>query len=146
MRREVREAKEGREPAREAIAEENRKDIIERLWKGRQERVRRGLPPGGNLPYGYQRNGEGLAHHPEEAEIVRLIFELRARDQNASDIAQELNARGSARRNGRPWTRRQVAAIRTRKAFYHEGVIQYGEVKGQRRDLALLKGEALPTA
>lgn len=27
---------------REAIAEENRKDIIERLWKGRQERVRRG--------------------------------------------------------------------------------------------------------
>lgn len=37
---------------REAIAEENRKDIIERLWKGRQERVRRGLPPGGNAPYG----------------------------------------------------------------------------------------------
>jgi DNA invertase Pin-like site-specific DNA recombinase len=32
---------------REAIAEENRKDIIERLWKGRQERVRRGLPPRG---------------------------------------------------------------------------------------------------
>jgi len=31
---------------REAIAEENRKDIIERLWKGRQERVRRGLPAG----------------------------------------------------------------------------------------------------
>ena len=26
---------------REAIAEENRKEIIERLWKGRQERVRR---------------------------------------------------------------------------------------------------------
>ena len=32
---------------REAIAEENRKDIIERLWKGRQERARRGLPSGG---------------------------------------------------------------------------------------------------
>jgi len=26
---------------REAIAEENRKDIIDRLWKGRQERVRK---------------------------------------------------------------------------------------------------------
>jgi DNA invertase Pin-like site-specific DNA recombinase len=30
---------------REVIAQENRKDIIERLWKGRQERVRRGLAP-----------------------------------------------------------------------------------------------------
>src|SRR5437773_4084681 len=37
---------------REAIAEENRKEIIERLWKGRQERVRRGKPPGGTAPYG----------------------------------------------------------------------------------------------
>ncbi len=52
---------------REAIAEENRKDIIERLWKGRQERVRRGLPPGGNVPYGYRRNGAGLIRHEEEA-------------------------------------------------------------------------------
>src|SRR6266536_5616409 len=41
---------------REAIAEENRKELIERLWKGRQERVRRGLPAGGNVAYGYWRN------------------------------------------------------------------------------------------
>src|SRR5262249_44283265 len=32
---------------REAIAEDNRKEIIERLWKGRQERVRKGKVPGG---------------------------------------------------------------------------------------------------
>jgi len=35
----------------------DRKDIIERLWKGRQERVRRGRPAGGNVAYGYRRNG-----------------------------------------------------------------------------------------
>src|SRR5689334_415905 len=40
---------------REAIAEDNRKEIIERLWKGRQERVRKGNTPGGNAPYGYRR-------------------------------------------------------------------------------------------
>ena len=34
---------------REAIAEDNRKEIIERLLKGRQERVRKGRAPGGNL-------------------------------------------------------------------------------------------------
>src|ERR1041384_3765161 len=36
---------------REAIAEDNRKEIIERLWKGRQERIRKGKAPGGNVPY-----------------------------------------------------------------------------------------------
>ena len=40
---------------REAIAEDNRKEIIERLLKGRQERVRTGHVPGGNVPYGYRR-------------------------------------------------------------------------------------------
>jgi len=35
---------------REAIAEENRKDIIERLWKGRQERVRKDSSPVGTCP------------------------------------------------------------------------------------------------
>src|SRR6266851_1152093 len=43
---------------REVIAEENRKDIIERLLKGRQERVRRGLPAGGNVAYGYRRESK----------------------------------------------------------------------------------------
>src|SRR5713101_2576506 len=61
---------------REAIAEENRKDIIERLLKGRQERVRRGLFPGGNIPYGYRRNGKGVEVNPTEAEIVETIFAL----------------------------------------------------------------------
>ena len=37
---------------RGAIAEENRKEIIKRLLKGRQARVMRGLPPGGIFPYG----------------------------------------------------------------------------------------------
>ncbi len=52
---------------REVIAEENRKDIIERLWKVRQERVRRGLPPGGTAPYGYRRSGKTLL--PSLAEL-----------------------------------------------------------------------------
>ncbi|MBI5694287.1 MAG: recombinase family protein [Nitrospirae bacterium] len=54
----------------EAIAEEDRRGIIERLLKGRQERVRRGLFPGGNLPYGYMRNNKTVVIHPREADIV----------------------------------------------------------------------------
>ncbi|MBI3825616.1 MAG: recombinase family protein [Candidatus Rokubacteria bacterium] len=112
---------------REAIAEENRKDIIERLWKGRQERVRKGLPPGGNVPYGYRRNGAGLTRHEKEAVVVRRIFELAARGGTKSAIAKGLEADDLIRRNGKPWTRRQVSAVLHRKDLYQHGVIRYGE-------------------
>src|SRR5713101_1183156 len=96
---------------REAIAEENRKDIIERLWKGRQERVRRGLPPGGNVPYGYRRIAKVLVIDPAEATIVRTVFELAERGETPSAIARILSAKGLGRRNGNPWTQRRMAAI-----------------------------------
>lgn len=123
---------------REAIAEANRKEIIERLLKGRQERVRRGLPPGGNVAYGYRRNGKGLVVEPGEAETVRMIYELTVRGQTQSGIARMLNEAGLERRNGTPWTPRQVTGILKRRAFYQEGAIQYGEVTGENRMLALV--------
>src|SRR3972149_2747402 len=124
---------------REAIAEENRKDIIERLWKGRQERVRRGLPPGGNVPYGYRRNGAGLTPGQKERGLVRRIFELAARGETRSAIAKVLEADGLVRRNGKPWTRRQGSAGLVRGSLYRHGVIHYGAVQGQRSDLTLLE-------
>ncbi len=124
---------------REAIAEENRKDIIERLLKGRQERVRRGLPPGGNVAYGYHRNGTGLTRHEEEAAVVRRIFELAARGDTKSEIAKALETEGLVRRNGKVWTRRQVSAVLTRAEFYQSGFIRYGEASGQDTDLALVR-------
>ncbi|MGH9461124.1 MAG: recombinase family protein [Vicinamibacteria bacterium] len=123
---------------REAIAEENRKDIIERLWKGRQERVRKGLPPGGTAPYGFCRNGKELAVNPSEAQIVRLIFELADLHHAASEIAQELTGKGLTRRNGKSWTRRPVTAILSRHEFYTAGILRYGDALGQNPGLALL--------
>ncbi|OGZ01993.1 MAG: hypothetical protein A3G64_03235 [Candidatus Liptonbacteria bacterium RIFCSPLOWO2_12_FULL_60_15] len=127
---------------REAIAEENRKDIIERLWKGRQERVRRGLPPGGNVPYGYQRNGKRLVADEAEAEIIRAIFELREEGLSGSLIAAALNGKGFGRRNSKPWTQRQVAEIISRRAFYRHGVLRYGDATGQNETLALVEERA----
>jgi DNA invertase Pin-like site-specific DNA recombinase len=123
---------------REAIAEENRKDIIERLWKGRQERVRRGLPSGGTLPYGYGRNGHGMVPSSVEGEIVRTIFDLARDGSKPLAIAVALNGRGFLRRNGNPWTRRQVAAILAREALYRTGRIRYGDAAGENKGLVLL--------
>ncbi len=123
---------------REAIAEENRKDIIERLSKGRQERIRSGKPPGGTVPYGYRRVGNGFRVNEEEAEIVRLIFKLASEGNSRMGIARALTERGARRRNGKPWTARQVLAIHGRRQLYGEGIVRYGEVFGKDERLILL--------
>jgi site-specific DNA recombinase len=124
---------------REAIAEEARKDIIERLWKGRQARVRRGLPPGGNVPYGYRRDRKTLVVEPREAAIVKKIFALSEDRRSGAAIARALNDGRAARRSGRPWTQRAVAAVLARRAFYRDGLIQYGSTTGVSAALAILK-------
>ncbi len=110
----------------EAIAEENRHDIIERLWKGRQERVRRGLYPGGTTPYGYTRGRGMLTINTQEADVVRRIYALALVKKTGRAIADDLNTSGICRRNGMPWTQRQVAKILDHKRLYQEGLVRYG--------------------
>jgi DNA invertase Pin-like site-specific DNA recombinase len=123
---------------REAIAEENRKEIIERLWKGRRERVHRGLPPAGTAPYGYRRDGRRLVVDQAEAGIIQLVFEFADRGCGGSAIARALNEKGLVRRNGKAWTQRQVAAALKHERLYRQGMIQYGEVVGRNASLVLL--------
>ncbi|MCL5423358.1 MAG: recombinase family protein [Nitrospirae bacterium] len=115
----------------EAIAEDNRRGIIERLWKGRQERVRKGLFPGGNLPYGYVRKNKTVSVDQHEADIVRRIFAMADEKHTGQAIADELNKEGYARRNAKPWSQRQVCAILNHKSLYKEGALHYGEIHGK---------------
>lgn len=123
----------------EAIAEENRREIIERLWKGRQERVRRGLFPGGTPPYGFIREGGSIAVNVKEAEVVKKIYSLAKLSKTGWAIADYLNSNGFSRRNGSPWTQRQVAKILEREKLYYEGKVRYGTVESVNLGLALLK-------
>ena len=109
-----------------AIAAENRKEILERLKKGREERVRTGKRSGGTLPYGYARDHGPIQIVPREAERVRRIFRGHAQDDNGQESATRLNARGYRRRNGTLWTPRQGWKILHRRVVYAEGVIKYG--------------------
>ncbi len=124
---------------REAIAEENRKDIIEKLLKGRQERVRNGKPAGGMVPYGYRRRQKRFVPHPVESVIVQCIFEFSKRGSSGTEIARELNCRGYRRRNGKEWTRRQVLAIVQRPALYEQGKLRYGKITSTNHKLILIQ-------
>ena len=121
----------------EAIAEENRKAIIERLLKGRQERVRKGHYPGGNIPYGYRMEKKTLVPHAAEAEVVRQIIRLQIGGVPVREIVNALNRREARRRNGKPWTVRQVRAILSRRELYEHGKVHYGTVEGQDKRLIL---------
>jgi len=122
---------------KEAIAEENRKEIIERLKKGREERVRRGKIAGGTLPYGYVRNSKEIKKNPQEAQIIRLIFSFDG-SKSGQEIADYLNEKGYQRRNGGPWTQRQVWSIQNREDLYRRGIIKYGQVRAENKDLIIV--------
>ena len=122
----------------EAVAEDNRREIIERLWKGRQERVRKGLFPGGNLPYGYVRTAETVKIDQREAEIVSRIFRSANQRFTGQSIASQLNREGFTRRNGKPWTQRQVCGIINREKLYKECLLHYGSVEDKNSSVAFL--------
>jgi len=124
---------------KEAIAEENRKEIIERLKKGREERVRRGKFPGGTVPYGYVRNSKEIKKNPQEVEIVNVIFSLEAEAKSGQEIANCLNERGYKRRNGTLWTQRQVYAVLSRSELYNKGIFKYGEAIAVDPDLIIFR-------
>ncbi len=123
---------------REAIAEDNRKEIIERLWKGRQERVRKGKSPGGNVPYGYRRSGKHWVADDEESALVRIMFDMSDGGSSVPEISHHLNAKGHTRRNGRPWIARQVLDVLSRRDLYERGTFNYGAVDGFNEKLVLL--------
>jgi len=123
---------------KEAIAEENRKEIIERLKKGREERVRKGLMPGGTLPYGYFRQGKEVKKNPQEAEIVKKIYTLYGEHIGCTEIAIYLNECDYKRRNGKKWTQRQVSAILGREEIYRKGIVRYGEIRGENADFVII--------
>jgi site-specific DNA recombinase len=123
---------------KEAIAEENRKEIIERLKKGREERVRKGCMAGGTLPYGYARQGREIKKNSQEVEIIKAIYALSSQNMACGKIADCLNGRGYSRRNGKGWTQRQVSAILGRENLYRKGIIKYGEISGENADLIII--------
>jgi site-specific DNA recombinase len=124
---------------REAIAEDNRKEIVERLLKGRQERVRKGHSPGGNVPYGYRIEKKTLIPYSAEADIVREIIRLNRRGIPVAGIVDALNHRCAKRRNGKPWTARQIRAVLSRREIYERGKVHYGNVEGQDERLILIQ-------
>ena len=122
-----------------AISEIERENIIEQTINGRREKARQGGWNGGFAPYGYDLvNGE-LVVAEDEAEAIKLIFDMYTKNGfGIEKIAKEMNLRGikkKPRQNGYLdiWTRTLIRNIVDNPIY--AGKLAYG-----RRSKEKIKG------
>jgi site-specific DNA recombinase len=88
-----------------SYAEWERSVIKERTWGGRLKRAQEGRNPGFNAPYGYRVGASpgALEIVPEEAAVVRRLYDLYATGLGLRTLFSQLNAEGLRFRGGRLW-------------------------------------------
>ncbi len=116
------------------FAQYEREVIAERIRDKKAATRRKGKWDGGVLPYGYGLSDHRLVENPAEAETARRIFRRYLEVQSPKTIALELNAEGTTRRNGRPWTPKQIGAMLRNVTYVgqvsYKGEIYEGEHEG----------------
>jgi site-specific DNA recombinase len=102
------------------FAELDRCRIRERTMRGKREKARRGVMPGGRPPFGYVRSSSapgGLGIEPGEAAIVRRIFAWFLGGTSMRGIAVRLGAQGIRRRDGSKWCANKVQRVLTNERY-----------------------------
>jgi len=97
--------------------------IIERVINGMEIKAGRGRWKGGRRPFGYtvDKAAQTLLVGPDEAVIVRLIFDLYIRDRLGSKaIAKVINDRGHRTTTGKPWSGHQVLRALNNRIYLGE--------------------------
>lgn len=118
-----------------ARAEVERKSA--RQARAARQRSEKGRPPLGVRLTGYTTAGDIV---PDEADVVRLIFDRFTRGDSLHGIVRVLEDKGIATRTGRPWNPSSVRTILTNPRYAGLAVYQ-GKPTGQRGDWPALVSE-----
>lgn len=105
-----------------SLAQEESRKISERLKFGFRETIKKGTVLGNNSIWGYRKEKGRLIIVPEEAEMVRKIFDMYANeDYGVRKIAKAITDLGFRNSNGNPFSFSSVKGILTNpkyKGFY----------------------------
>jgi site-specific DNA recombinase len=103
------------------IAEFERGRIGERVRDSRHHILARGDWPGGGTLYGYRWHNKDRKWEivPEEADIVRRVYDLYLKDNlGMIPIAERLNEDGVLTRKGVPWRMNSIRQLLTHAAYH----------------------------
>ena len=107
-----------------SFAQEESRSISEnvrwRIQKGFQE----GKQNGARAPYGYYWDGERYRAIPEQAEIVREIYQRYLKGESAYSIAWSLGDRGVTGQNGGPIEETTVKDILANRSYTGDQILQ----------------------
>ena len=133
-----------------AVAEIERENILVQTMEGRKQKAREGKWNGGQAPFGYTLDSKNstLIVNPEEAEMVRLIFDKFVHtDMGADTICDYLNQHGYSKKRVRDqevshFTRSFIMRVLDNPVY--TGKIAYGKsmtekVKGSRDEYKRVK-------
>ncbi|MDF2629919.1 MAG: hypothetical protein K0R39_3750 [Symbiobacteriaceae bacterium] len=127
-----------------SYAEWERNVIRERTWSGRLKRAQEGRNPGFNAAYGYRVGTTPgvLEIVPDEAQVVRRIYQLYLDGVGMRTIFNTLNTEGLQFREGRPWNDSTVRHILTNPLYKGDLIWglrptnpKYGKREGERARL-----------
>lgn len=113
-------------------------NIQVRTSMGRSAKVKAGGYAGGKPPIGYKVVGGELVIVPEEAEIVRTVFELREQGGTLIGIANELNKRGYRTKKGGEFLHSAIQTILNNEETYR-GHYKYGKDSVENQHEPILK-------
>jgi len=115
------------------VAKMERENINKRTSGGRKIKASKGGYSGGRAPMGYRVIGGQLVINPEEAEVVRFIFEHKKNGSTMLGTVRALNEAGYRTRNGKEFVISTVQSIWNNEPTYR-GMYRYGKgdwVEGQ---------------
>ena len=126
-----------------AVAEIERENILVQTMEGRKQKAREGKWNGGRAPYGYKvdKENDSLIVDPDEAEIIKIIFDKFAHtNMGFVSIAEYLNNHGYVKNKSRDYELGYFTRSLIRKILdnpVYTGKIAYGrttteKVKGTR--------------
>ena len=117
------------------VAEMERDNINKRTSAGRKVKAGNGGYSGGRAPMGYMVQDGNLIINPDEAAVVKKIFDLRDNGVVMQEIVNILNNEGYQTRSGNPFVISTIQGIlnnrKTYEGYYHYGKNKDEWVKGQ---------------
>lgn len=120
----------------------HKREVAQRLLRGREEGARAGKHQSGPAPFGYRRDyskrsAEGVRLVPDEAEadVVKMIFREYLRLRSMKRLIKLLDEQGLKTRRGKQWSRAGVSWILKNDTYI--GRVHFGDirVKGQHESI-----------